>query len=65
MEKLCRNCEKKLGKFWNSFWKTFKIIGENVKIYKEIIENFEKILEEFWKIFKMWKTLEEILEQLF
>ncbi len=41
------------------------IIGEIVKIYKEIVANFEKILEEFRKFFKMWKTLEEVLEQLF
>ncbi len=41
------------------------IIGETVKIYEEIVKNFEKILEEFRRISKMWKTSEEILEQLF
>ncbi len=41
------------------------IIVELVKIYEEIVENFEKILGEFRKIFKMWKTLEEILGQSF
>ncbi len=41
------------------------IIGEIVNIYIEIIENFEKILEELRKIFTMWKTLKEILEQVF
>ncbi len=41
------------------------IIGEIVNIYKEIGENFKKMLDEFRKIFKMWRILEEILEQLF
>ncbi len=41
------------------------IVGETVKIYKEIVENFEEIPEEFRKNFKLREPLEEILEKLF
>ncbi len=57
---------RKFGKIKkNSVQFLWIIIGVIVKIYKEIVANFEKTLQEFRKFFKMWKTLQEILEQLF
>ncbi len=58
---------------YENFWKLFKKLQSGDWIFFggggrecwKIVENFEKILEEFRKIFKMWKTFEEILEQLF